>query len=88
MASNTQSPEQRELSLIGKVEMRIALADTDSKLESILKTYLAPLLLKLASEHASVRNKVLSVCQHISTRTKPQSIQLPGKLSSSDSLKQ
>ena len=48
MAANEQSPEQRELSLVGKVEMRIALADTDAKLEASLKTYLAPLLLKLA----------------------------------------
>lgn len=72
-----QSPEQRELSLIGKLEMRIALADSDTKLEATLNTYLAPLLLKLASEHQSVRNKVISVCQHVNTRTKPQSIQLP-----------
>ena len=72
-----QSPEQRELSLVGKVEMRIALADTDTKLESTLKTYLPPLLLKLASEHQSVRNKVISVCQHVNTRVKPQSIILP-----------
>lgn len=53
------SSETRELDLCGKVEMRIALSE-DDKLESILKTYLAPLLLKLASEHASVRNKVRS----------------------------
>lgn len=75
--STPQSPEQRELSLVGKVEMRIALADSDSKLETTLKTYLAPLLLKLASEHQSVRNKVISVCQHVNTRVQPQSIQLP-----------
>ena len=72
MAANEQSPEQRELSLVGKVEMRIALADTDAKLEASLKTYLAPLLLKLASEHQSVRNKVISICQHINTRIKSQ----------------
>ncbi|KAK5132562.1 hypothetical protein LTR08_008879 [Meristemomyces frigidus] len=77
MATPAQSLEQRELSLIGKVEMRIALTDTDAKLETMLKTYLPPLLLKLASEHVSVRNKVISVCQHVSTRIKPQSIQLP-----------
>ena len=75
--ADSQSPEQRELSLVGKVEMRIALADSDSKLESTLKTYLAPLLLKLASEHQSVRNKVITVCQHVNTRVKPQSVQLP-----------
>jgi proteasome component ECM29 len=77
MAAAEQSPEQRELSLVGKVEMRIALADTDAKLESSLKTYLAPLLLKLASDHQSVRNKVITICQHVNTRVKPDSIQLP-----------
>jgi proteasome component ECM29 len=51
------STEARELQLCGKVEMRIALAK-DDKLESMLKTYLPPLLLKLASEHVAVRNKV------------------------------
>jgi hypothetical protein len=51
------STEARELELCGKVEMRIALAK-DEKLESVLKPFLAPLLLKLASEHATVRNKV------------------------------
>ena len=56
----SEAPEQRELSLVGKVELRIALAETDAKLETILNTYLPPLLLKLASEHMSVRNKVSS----------------------------
>jgi proteasome component ECM29 len=51
------STEARELELVGKVEMKIALAK-DDKLESILKLYLPPLLLKLSSEHPSVRNKV------------------------------
>ncbi|KAI9705737.1 MAG: proteasome component M29 [Bogoriella megaspora] len=77
MASSTPSPEAKELSLVGKVELRIALADTDSKLQDILKTYLAPLLLKLASEHRSVRDKVISICQHVNSRIKPQSIKLP-----------
>ena len=58
MASQDQSTEARELALVSKVEMRIALADTDQKVVALLKIYLAPLLLKLASEHASVRNKV------------------------------
>lgn len=77
MADSTPTDEQRELSLIGKVEMRIALTDTDAKLETQLKTYLAPLLLKLSSPSPNVRNKVITICQHISTRVKPQSIQLP-----------
>lgn len=52
------SPEAKELSLVGKVEMRIALASSDQKLQDLLKTYLAPLLLKLGSDSAAVRNKV------------------------------
>ena len=64
------SPEARELNLVGKVEMRIALAESDAKLEGLLKTYLTPLLLKLSSEHMSVRNKVIGVCQHVNRRLK------------------
>jgi len=56
--SASGSNEARELQLVEKVEMKIALAK-DDKLESILKPYLPPLLLKLASDHQSVRNKVL-----------------------------
>jgi len=65
--ASTQSTEARELDLVGKVEMRIALAK-DEKLESLLKPYLPALLLKLASEHQAVRNKVISTCQHIKIR--------------------
>lgn len=53
--------EAREISLLNKVELRIALADTESKLQTLLKTYLAPILLKLASPHAAVRNKVCHI---------------------------
>lgn len=77
MAAASLSPEARELSLVGKVEMRIALSDNDEKLQTILGTFLPPLLLKLASEHMSVRNKVISICQHVNTRIKPESIKLP-----------
>lgn len=75
--ATTQTSEQRELALIGKVEMRIALADSDLKLQSVLQTYLAALLLKLLSEHQTVRNKVIAVCQHVNGRVKPQDILLP-----------
>lgn len=71
------SIEARELALVEKVEFRFALADTDAKFQTLLNTYLSPLLLKLGSEHASVRNKVISTCQHINTRVKPQNIRLP-----------
>ncbi|KAF2474784.1 major component of the proteasome [Lindgomyces ingoldianus] len=75
--ASVSSPEARELALVGKVEMRIALADSDKRLEDLLKLYLAPLLLKLGSESVAVRNKVISICQHINTRIKPQEIKLP-----------
>ncbi|KAL9603353.1 MAG: hypothetical protein Q9219_001215 [cf. Caloplaca sp. 3 TL-2023] len=73
----TDTAEAKELNLVGKVELRIALTDSDKKLESLLNTYLPPLLLKLASEYVSVRNKVISVCQHINTRIKAPQIRLP-----------
>lgn len=50
--------ESKELRLINNVELKIALADTDEKLQRLLGLYLPPLILKLASPHASVRNKV------------------------------
>lgn len=69
--------ESRELDLVGKVEYRLAAADSDAKLERVLNTYLAPLLLKLASSN-KVRTKVIEVCQHVSTRTSgPSTIKLP-----------
>ncbi|KAL8737649.1 MAG: hypothetical protein Q9181_001463 [Wetmoreana brouardii] len=73
----TDTAEAKELSLVGKVELRIALTDSDAKLESLLHTYLPPLLLKLASDHIAVRNKVISICQHVNTRIKPPQIKLP-----------
>ena len=38
--------------------MRIVMAETDEKLENALKTFLAPVLLKLASTNEAVKNKV------------------------------
>ena len=73
MAVNA-TPDARELSLLDKVELRIALADSESKLQTILSTYLPPILLKLGSEYLSVRNKVISICQHINSRITPQSV--------------
>ena len=51
--------EKRELELVDKVEFKIlTVANNEAKLQSLLKVYLAPLLLKATSEHASVRAKV------------------------------
>lgn len=59
--ADTQTAEAKELALVGKVEMRIALANSEKKLEDLLKIYLAPLLLKLGSDSVAVRNKVGTV---------------------------
>ncbi|ODV98410.1 hypothetical protein PACTADRAFT_185071 [Pachysolen tannophilus NRRL Y-2460] len=67
-----------ELALVNKVELRIALADTDEKFESSLKLYLAPLLLKLASPNSEVRTTILKSVQHLITRINAAtSIKLP-----------
>ena len=55
------SSEARELGLIDKLELKVALAESNAALQKILSTYLPPLLLKLASEHLRVRNKVSQV---------------------------
>lgn len=59
---------ENELALINKVDLRIALASTDAQLESSLKLYLAPLLLKLCLPHQQVKNAVLKIVQNIITR--------------------
>lgn len=57
-----------EVALIEKVELRLALANTDEKFESSLKVYLAPLLLKLASPSQDVKKQVLNAINYIITR--------------------
>lgn len=64
----SQLPEQREIELVEKVELRLALADTPLKLEKCLDMFLAPLLLKLASPYASVRQAVFNSLKDILSR--------------------
>ncbi|ODQ79609.1 hypothetical protein BABINDRAFT_161989 [Babjeviella inositovora NRRL Y-12698] len=67
-----------ELLLIDKVELRIALAATALQFEAAIKVYLSPLLLKLASPHAPVRQQILQTIQHLVTRINAYpEIQLP-----------
>lgn len=58
----------KELDLINKVELRIALANTDAQLANMLNVYLVPLLLKLNSPHQQVVSKVVEVCHHVNER--------------------
>lgn len=54
--------EERELQLVESVEFRIlGVANKEDKLHQLLQRYLAPLILKAASDHASVRARVCSV---------------------------
>lgn len=69
--------EAKELKLLNNVENRIVFAATDSALQNVLKLYLCPMLLKLNSPNESVRQKTISICQHVNTRIKAATIQLP-----------
>lgn len=66
--SSGQVSEERERDLVEKVELRLALADTAEKLEKTLDTFVAPLLLKLASPYASVRQAVFNVLKDLLAR--------------------
>jgi proteasome component ECM29 len=54
--------EKRELELLDKIDFRIlGVASNEAKLTALLGTYLCPIILKVASEHKSVRDKVSAV---------------------------
>ncbi|CAI4216164.1 unnamed protein product [Parascedosporium putredinis] len=72
------SSEQRELDLVDKVDFRILeVANNEAKLEQLLSRYLAPLILKAGSSHASVRAKVIAVLKRVTTFVQPPGIVLP-----------
>ena len=66
--SSSQVSEEKERDLVAKVELRLALADSAEKFQQGLDTFVAPLLLKLASPHASVRQAVFNVLKDILAR--------------------
>lgn len=72
------STEQRELELVDKVNLRILNVANDApKLTQLLKPYLPALLLKAGSEHASVRSKVVTICQRLKVFIKSPEVVLP-----------
>ncbi|PFH62240.1 hypothetical protein XA68_14519 [Ophiocordyceps unilateralis] len=74
------STEQRELQLVESVEFKIlGVANKEDKLHELLQRYLAPLILKAASEHPSVRVKVLQILGRLKTFIRPPGIILPVK---------
>lgn len=69
---------EQEISLLNKVELRIALAESNAHLENALKIYLPPVLLKLASPDAQVRQLVFKIIQHVIPRiTAARNLRLP-----------
>ena len=60
--------EVKEKELVEKVELRIALSDSSEKFEQTLDIFLAPLLLKLSSPHASVKQAVLNILKDVLSR--------------------
>lgn len=72
------STEQRELELVDKVNLRILNVANDApKLTQLLKPYLPALLLKAGSDHASVRSKVVTICQRLKVFIKSPEVVLP-----------
>lgn len=70
--------ETKEKELVEKVELRFALSDTPDKFEQNLNTFLPPLLLKLGSSYASVRQAVLNSLRDILGRLNSlTSVKLP-----------
>jgi proteasome component ECM29 len=60
------STEERELKLLESVEFKIlAVANKETKLHELLQRYLAPVILKAASENQSVRQRVGQHLFHI-----------------------
>ncbi|KAF9128817.1 hypothetical protein BGW39_004708 [Mortierella sp. 14UC] len=68
----------KDLELLDNVELRFALAESDTQLEKTLNTFLCPILLKLASPVENVRAKVVSILTHINKRVRSKpAIRLP-----------
>ncbi|KAG7885019.1 hypothetical protein KL938_001276 [Ogataea parapolymorpha] len=66
-----------ELALVEKVELRLALADTDVKFESALNLYLAPILLKFSSSDVAVRTQINKIVKYLLTRINTSNVKLP-----------
>ncbi|OAA55723.1 proteasome component [Cordyceps fumosorosea ARSEF 2679] len=76
------SPEQKELRLVESVEFKILnVANKEQKLHELLQRFLAPLILKAASDHASVRakRKVIKTLALLKTFIQPPQVVLPVK---------
>ena len=74
------SDEAAELRLLGRVEMKLATAESTEQVSSVLGTFLCPVIMKLASPSAGTKAKVIEILRHVSKRLAGnQSVQLPLK---------
>ncbi|KAJ2971690.1 hypothetical protein NQ176_g7567 [Zarea fungicola] len=74
------STEQKELQLVETVEFKIlGVANKEEKLHDLLQRYLAPLILKAASDHVTVRGRVIQILARLKTFIQPPQIILPVK---------
>lgn len=64
--------------LLERVLLRLGTAETDDQLETAVKKFLTPVLLKITSPSESVRCKVMEVLTHLNKRLKSRPlVQLP-----------
>ncbi|XP_048584699.1 proteasome adapter and scaffold protein ECM29 isoform X2 [Nematostella vectensis] len=69
---------QQDLESLERVFFRLCGAQTDEALEKTIGTFLAPLLLKVSSQNADVKKKVMELLTHINKRLKSRpKVQLP-----------
>ncbi|CEP12173.1 hypothetical protein [Parasitella parasitica] len=67
-----------EIQLLENVELKLAMCNTDSQLEKTIQIFLPPVLLKLASNNAESKKKVMEILSHINKRVKSNdTIKLP-----------
>lgn len=77
---STPLTEQRELQLVESVEFKIlGVANQEDKLHRLLQRYLAPLILKAASDHAAVRARIIQILARLKTFIQSPEIVLPVK---------
>ncbi|OAA48511.1 proteasome component ECM29 [Metarhizium rileyi] len=78
--SASSTTEQRELQLVESVEFKIlGVANKEDKLHQLLQRYLAPLILKAASDYAAVRARVIQILARLKTFIQSPEIVLPVK---------
>ncbi|KAI8639177.1 proteasome stabiliser-domain-containing protein [Parasitella parasitica] len=67
-----------EIQLLENVQFKLAICNTDEDLEKTIKTFLPPVLLKLASTSTETKGKVVEILSHISKRVKTNdNVKLP-----------